>query len=301
MAWIAAAAAIAGALISSSSSSDAADAQTAAADKSSATQLQMYKQQREDLAPYRAVGVPALNQLASQLGINTNPAGGYDPAEWSSTWHKFADPYGRYIDADSSEGRQIQQQVISDLNARGIKPASNASTDPNFGALNKKFSQSDFEADPGYNFRLQEGLKAVNASAAAKGLLQSGANLKGINRFAQDSASQEYGNAFNRFQLDQGNQFNRLAALSGIGQTATQQLNTAGQGLANNLSANQIAAGNATSAGIIGQGNALTNGISQGVNFYQQNQLLNTLRNRGAVELEQSALSGIRCHISLAP
>lgn len=57
----------------------------------------------------------------------------------------------------------------------------------------------DFEADPGYQFRLSEGNKAVQASAAARGGLFSGATGTALQDYSQGLASQEYGNAYNRF------------------------------------------------------------------------------------------------------
>lgn len=64
----------------------------------------------------------------------------------------------------------------------------------------KDFTMSDFQEDPGYGFRLKEGLKAVDSQAAARGGLISGGALKASQRYGQDMASQEYQNAFNRYQ-----------------------------------------------------------------------------------------------------
>lgn len=60
-------------------------------------------------------------------------------------------------------------------------------------------TQIDLEADPGYKFRMSEGVEALDKSAAARGRLLSGAQNKAITGFAQDSASQEYGNAYARY------------------------------------------------------------------------------------------------------
>lgn len=145
------------------------------------------------------------------------------------------------------------------------------------GELTKPFGMSDFQSDPGYNFRLSEGLKAIERSNAARGLLMSGGNLKGVNNYAQQSASQEYGNAYNRYQLDQGNKFNRLAALAGIGQTANQQLAGLGSGTAQGVANNLTGAGNAQAAGQVGGMNAITGGIGNALNTYNQNAMLGQL------------------------
>lgn len=122
-------------------------------------------------------------------------------------------------------------------------------TGPN-APLMKTFTTADFQQDPGYQFRLQQGLQALDRSASARGGLLSGAALKGIQQYGQGLASQEYGDAYNRYQQQQANQFNRLAALSGVGQTATQQLQQAGQQYGANV-------GNIAITGAQNQANAL--------------------------------------------
>jgi len=57
---------------------------------------------------------------------------------------------------------------------------------------------SDVMSDPGYQFRLKEGLGAIEASASARGNLNTGGTLQGLQRYGQDYASQEYGSAFGR-------------------------------------------------------------------------------------------------------
>jgi hypothetical protein len=59
-------------------------------------------------------------------------------------------------------------------------------------------AQQDFFTSPGYQFRLDEGMREVDAGAAAKGMLRSGATLKGEQRFAQGLASEEFGNYYQR-------------------------------------------------------------------------------------------------------
>lgn len=157
-----------------------------------------------------------------------------------------------------------------------------ASGDPNFGSLTKKFGMSDFEADPGYNFRLSEGLKALQNSAAAKGSLMSGATMKGLERFGQNLASDEYTNAFNRYQSQNNNLYNRLAGISGTGQVQSQQMAAQGANAASSLGQNIIGAGNAAAAGRVGQTNAISGAIGQGMNFYNNNRLLDMLQGRNS-------------------
>lgn len=142
-------------------------------------------------------------------------------------------------------------------------------SDPNpalgdYGSLSRDFSLADFQADPGYAFRLQEGQKALERSAAAGGRFLGGATLKALTRYGQGQGSQEFGNAYNRFQTNRSTRFNQLAAVAGIGQTASGQLAQLGQTNAltqgNNLMGAATAAGNAQLASANGWSSALNNG-----------------------------------------
>jgi hypothetical protein len=92
-----------------------------------------------------------------------------------------------------------------------------------------------FQQDPGYAFRMSEGMKGLERSAAARGGLLSGGTLKGIQRFGQDLASQEFQNAFNRYGIERERRMAPLQSLAGVGQTTSQQLGAAGTGFANTL------------------------------------------------------------------
>lgn len=130
-----------------------------------------------------------------------------------------------------------------------------------YGSLAKPFGMEQFQQDPGYAFRQAEGMKALERSAAARGLLQSGPTLKGIQRFGQESASQEYGNAFNRYQIERNARLNPLQSLMGAGQTATNVMTgNVGQS-SQNQQANIYNTGAARASGYIGQANALSGAL----------------------------------------
>jgi hypothetical protein len=91
------------------------------------------------------------------------------------------------------------------------------------------FGMQQFQADPGYGFRLSEGQKALERSTAARVGLQSGAALKAAARYGQEMGSQEFQNAFNRFQAEREARLNPLQSLAGVGQTTSNRLSdTAG-------------------------------------------------------------------------
>ncbi len=81
--------------------------------------------------------------------------------------------------------------------------------------LARKFTANDFQTDPGYQFRIDQGNQGINNSAAARGNLLSGATMKALAKYNSGEASQEYGNAFNRFQGTQQQAGNALGAAQG--------------------------------------------------------------------------------------
>ncbi len=85
--------------------------------------------------------------------------------------------------------------------------------------LTKPFELSDFEADPGFQFRIEQGERGINNFLASRGLAKSGRAGKELVRFNQGEATGEFDRAFNRFQVTQGNRFNRLLTLANVGQT----------------------------------------------------------------------------------
>lgn len=132
----------------------------------------------------------------------------------------------------------------------------------------------NFEADQGYQFRLDEGRNTLENSAAARGGLLSGNTLKALTQYGQDFASGEYSNAYNRWNNDMTNRFNRLSSLAGTGQTATTNVAQLGQNTAGQVGANQIGAGNANAAGSVGRANAINSTLGNLQSMYTLNQIL---------------------------
>ena len=205
-------------------SSQAAKAQKDAANQANATQLQMYNQQREDLAPYTEAGTEGLNALRSYLGVG----------------------------GDTSAA--------------------------NYGGFNQRFGMDQFTADPGYSFRLRQGLEGLNANAAARGGLISGAALKAATNYGQQAGSQEYTNAFNRFMQQKEAERSGYSDLTRVGQaSAAGQAAAAGQyGTA--AATNLANAGQAQASGYVGMTNAINQGLGQGISQYQTNSLINSIR-----------------------
>jgi hypothetical protein len=119
------------------------------------------------------------------------------------------------------------------------------------------FTNADFLAnqDPGYGFRMSEGLKAVDRQAAARGGLISGNALKASQAYGQDMASQEYNNAFNRYQTVRGNTLQpfQMGAAAGQSAAAMQGQANAAFGNAGGQAYGQFGQGMSTAYGNQGQ------------------------------------------------
>jgi hypothetical protein len=146
-----------------------------------------------------------------------------------------------------------------------------------YGSLAKPFTMADYEADPGYAFRLSEGMKALDRVNASKGKYFSGQAIKGLTDYNQASASQEYQNAYDRYRNNQTDLYNRLTgvtdrgvnAAGGIANSGMQTQNTlagAGQNKVNQINENTIGAGNAKAAGTIGSAQAWITGLNDVTN-----------------------------------
>jgi hypothetical protein len=154
------------------------------------------------------------------------------------------------------------------------------------GALNKltaaadykPFGMDQFKADPGYAFRLGEGQKALERSAAARGGLISGGALKAATRYGQDMGSQEYTNAFNRYQAERQAMLGPLQSLAGVGQTTANTLGNAGSSYGANAGEAYQGAANARASGYVGGANAITGGLGTYLNYTQGQNYMNMLR-----------------------
>ena len=255
--WVAGAT-LASGYMSSKASKSAASTQAAAADRAAELQNEQYQQTRQDQAPFRQGGLTAQNRLMTLLGLAPpeTPREGGGSGVAGMVAGAVRDSMGQPQDS----GLQIDR------------------TSPDFGRYARDFGMADFQADPGYAFRLSEGQKALERNAAARGGLISGGALKAATRFGQDMGSQEFTNAFNRYQTNRSNQLNPLQSLMGAGQTATNFLGTAGAANAANVGNLMTGGAAAQAAGQVGSANAITGALGTYLNYSQNNALLNALR-----------------------
>lgn len=144
-----------------------------------------------------------------------------------------------------------------------------------YGKYGRDFSMADYQADPGYAFRLSEGQKAIDRSAAARGGTQSGAALRAATRYGQDMGSQEYGNAYNRYQTNRTNQLAPLGSLMTSGQNAAAGAGAAAGQYGANAGNLMMQGGQAIAAGQLGVGNTINNALGTAASSYQNQKNFN--------------------------
>ena len=169
-----------GGAIAGNAAKSAANTQAAAAAEANRILQQQYEQSREDLRPYREAGYKALGQ--TQDLVNT-PLG-FDPYTATPT----LDPSQYAFDPSQYAFNTDQYQFT----------APNQPLDPAAYKFNPISGQQVLNDDPGYAFRVSEGMKALQGTQAARGGLLSGGAIKGALKYGQGLASQEYGAAYNR-------------------------------------------------------------------------------------------------------
>lgn len=263
-------ASVAGGLIQSRSASRAASAQTQAANNDIALQRQIYEENVDRFAPYEQTGRNALNALAFELGLGARPTFGGSPADITTVPGGTQNVYGlvRNPAADPDQEPWIRQVIGTRPGQRfqvGDQTFNTREEAEAYAAANPTGGTpyAGFQATPGYGFRVSEGLGAVEAGAAARGGLYSGAAMQALQQRGNDLANQEY-----------GNYLNRIMGVAASGQSAAGQGAAAGTNFANAAGAAYGDIGNAQAAGAIARGNALNNAIQGGIQSWQYQQML---------------------------
>jgi hypothetical protein len=229
--------------------------------------------------------------LASGLGSVVSGVVGANAAEKAAQTQADA----------ATKAAQLQQEMFNTINAQGAPYRASGynalnqigsmlpgqyskydasgkliGQDTGTGYFTQQYGPEQFQKDidPGYAFRLQQGQMANQRASNLAGGLIGGNAIRGMQDYTQGMASQEYGNAFNRFQTQRGNIYNTLAGIAGIGQTAQGQANQLAQN--NAIAQGQLGVGSAAAiaAGQIGQANAYGGAATGAGNAYLLSQLL---------------------------
>lgn len=208
---------------------------------------------------------------ASLLGAGINAYSANKAAKTSAKGYEKALQRQEELQAPFREAGLTSQNRLLDYMGLGKDPNAEG-----FGKYARDFSMADYQADPGYQFRLKEGLKDLDRKMAMRGGSLSGNAIRAGQDYAQNMASQEYQNAFNRYQINRSNQLTPLQSLMGAGQTSANILTDAsGRAIQG--------AADARASGYLGVGNALNQGITGGINAYQNQGMLNAYNKRTSV------------------
>lgn len=250
---------------------------------------------RNRLLPVRADA--GANALASPSGASPG-ASVWGTPEAQGVWEQLWSTHGRgdgpgaadtptgYLykggPAGSGWTEQVGNYLVRGVSGEGIRdivvaPGGSVTGtgigSPGVTSQSMEEARARFQTTPGYEFRLGEGLKAIDRGAASRGLLKSGATIKAEQRYGEGLASSEF-----------ENYANRLASLAGIGQSATNVGVAAGQNSANAIGNALMAGGNARASGYLARGQADANmygGIANAFNSGASNYMLMDYLNRG--------------------
>jgi hypothetical protein len=161
--------------------------------------------------------------------------------------------------ADAAKSAEQMQREMYEQNREDYAPWREAGKNA-LAVLQERIAAGpgDFTKSPGYDFRLAEGKKAIERSAAARTGVLGGGTEKALARYSQDYASGEYQNFLNQYYQS----LTPRQSLANIGMTATTGITNSGSNAANQIAQSQIESGNAQAAGTINQANAITGNIN---------------------------------------
>jgi hypothetical protein len=238
-------AAVIGGVASNMAASEQAEGAAAAGDASAAAtfasvreQRRQYDTTRQDFQPYRSVGVGALGKLADLYGIS-----GWRQLEGGEVSEAMSQLEGKGAGIYEVGGNRYNLQDI-DGQISGVQRYYDAST------ADRDAAYDEFRSSPDYQFAFDEGINALDRSAAARGGLRGGGYARELTRYGQGMASQQ----FNTYA-------NRLSSLAGIGQAATGSVAAAGAQSASGISNSLMMGGQM-------QGNALQNAATARASGY---------------------------------
>lgn len=246
------------------------------------------------IAAAGAVGSAVIGSNASQSAADTQAAAANNASQAQLAAQQDADrtelqmfnQTQANLQPFMQSGQTANNALLNFLGLGGYGPASQT------GMAATPF-QWNPAADPLFNFELETGQNAITNSAASLGGVNSGATLRALQDYGQQTAQTSYQTEFNNWNTNLNRIFQQLASVSGTGQNAAANLGglatSVGGQVGNNaintaamVGGNTIGAGNAAAAGTIGSANALGGGIQSFFNSPGFTNALNTLTSSGA-------------------
>lgn len=250
---------VASAAIGSSAASKASAASERSAQLAAAEQRAARQQAYATLNPYVQAGLPATQNINALLGIGGTAPGVMD---WNAYVNGNPDALANW---NAIKGTSDGQQFNGDINAFGqyhyTQDGSRRDLTPFYGTAN---SQADaagrafdtFRNSTGYDFRVKQGMNALNAGYAGAGTIKSGAAIKGAMDYGQGMASQEFGNYLSALGNQQALGMQAGSAAAGVGTNA-----------ANNLGAIYQQNGSNQANAALARGSMVGNALAGGANM----------------------------------
>ena len=306
--------------IQSGSAQKAADVLGPATNAANTVLGDAYREQTGVLSPWLNAGGNALNELAWGFGQDStlyDPSLDLGPRKSADDYrtelvdkYTIKGPRNKYGDLKAGASDRVDEAALSaaiqqKIAADDARYAAAKAAQQQYqgqgekGGLLRNFGMQDFQADPGYQFALDQGQRGIQGSAAAGGSLLSGATLKALTRFNQDTANNQFQNSFDRFNQNKTQNMNALFNLSGVGQQSAGAIGAYNMNANNQIAGNLMnlgaakagllqQAGNAQASGAIGGANALSQGIGGALNSLGSFQMMNSLRGMGGANNRQS-------------
>ncbi len=162
------------------------------------------------------------------------------------------------------QARNASLAKLQDLLGIGGNPNS-----PGYGSLSGSINPGDVTKDPGYQFGLDQGMRGINNSLAARGMRDSGSALMAADRYGTDYATTKYDDAFNRQLQNRQQQLNPLLSVGGLAQVGTSQIGQAGSLYGQQAGNNAMYAGDAAAQNALAQGSIRGNMANQMAGWYQ--------------------------------
>ncbi len=206
---------VASAAIGSSATNRATDAATQAANQSAAVQREQLQAARTALQPYYNAGVPATNAINALLGLGGTTAQTPAPAQTPASAFGPTGPRGL-----GSLFGSNNLGVTTTPTTPTATPAVPAQTA-------QQAAQAGFDTfrnSTGYQFRLGEGMNALNSGYAGAGTIKSGAAMRAATEYGQNLASQEFGNYLGALGNQQALGMSAGSAMAGVGQNYANSL-----------------------------------------------------------------------------
>lgn len=248
------------ALIGAGSANKAAKSQERAAQAQLDLSREQFEQTRTDLSPFREAGGNALSAYQFELGLGERPTFGANtpqittiPGNTGSFAQMVSGGWnGLNGEADNGLARSapvragaprysVNGQMFNTMEEAQAFASANASGGQQYGGISMS---------PGTRFAMEQGRDTIEAGAAARSGLNSGATLAGLERLRFGLSAQ-----------DRETQLNRLGGLAGMGQSAAAMNAANSANFTQNATGALGAMGNAQAAGAIGFGNASQGGL----------------------------------------